>query len=189
MTAGILNVGLALDKPRLYRTVAFISLAAVVASAGVITYYNRSIAGLGSAETGNSLYLAAVTLVPYLISAVIIAASAIGVVTILPTTRLVDPAARLLRGLKEVRSGDLTTRVRLSSEDPLKEVAGEFNAALGGLGNQISEWKYLNRQQWGVLCRIRHAVEHGDCERTLRYVAEMEVNWDRIAEIERQLIA
>jgi hypothetical protein len=40
-----------------------------------------------------------------------------------------------------------------------------------------------------VLCRIRQAVEENDEEQALRFVAEMEQNWDRIAEIEQRLIA
>lgn len=188
MSSGFANAESVFSKTHLYRSIAFMCLAAVAASAGVISYFNRAPVGFAEVDP-NSFQLVASTLMPYMISAVIAAITAIGVVTILPTARLEGPANRLATGLREVADGDLTTRVRLESDEPLSELASELNRAVGHLNTQISEWKLLNRQQWGVLCRIRSAVEHGDSQRALYHVAEMEVNWDRIAEIESKLIA
>ena len=89
----------------------------------------------------------------------------------------------------EVASGDLTIRLKLRTKDPLRNVANELNTALDVMGNRISQWKVLNRTQWGVLCRIRIAAEQGDCEDILHYVEVMEQNWDKIAEIEQSLRA
>lgn len=188
MSSEFVNGASVFSRAHLYRSITFMCIAAVTASAGVIAYYNRGPAGIAEMDA-NSFRLAASTLMPYMISAVIAAITAIGVVTILPATRLEEPAARLATGLRELSEGDLTTRVRLSDEDPLSEVAGELNRAVSNLNTQVSEWKLLNRQQWGVLCRIRSAVELDDQQRALFYVAEMEANWDKIAEIETKLIA
>ncbi|MBD3258822.1 HAMP domain-containing protein [candidate division GN15 bacterium] len=135
------------------------------------------------------MQLAVQTLMPYMISAVIAAITAIGVMTILPTTRVVEPTRQLVIRLNEVAAGDLTTRVRLHADDPLREVANSFNAAVGEMGSQIAAWKVINRQQWGVLCHIRHAVEMGNMQEALQHVKQMERNWDKIAEIEERFEA
>jgi methyl-accepting chemotaxis protein len=183
-----LNItGSIFDKSRLYRKAVFMGMSAVLASGAIITFYNNQIGGVKPSDAGAGLEVAAVTLMPYMISAVIATITAIGVMNFLPTTRVVAPAEEIVSRLREISDGDLTARVRLEGDDPLKEVGIAFNAAAGNLGDRIAHWKVVNRQQWGVLGRIRHAVESRDMEAALRFVAEMEQNWDRIAEIEQQL--
>lgn len=174
-------------KARTYRRVAFMAVSAVVACGGIIVYYNQMIAGEMIEAFASRSELAAVTLMPYMVSAVIAALTAVGVMSILPTTRYVEPSVHLVVSLREVGAGDLTTRLQLRADDPLRDIANELNLAVGNISNQVTQWKVINRIQWGVLCRIRMAAEHGDCDDVLHFCEEMEGNWDKIAEIEQSL--
>ena len=188
MSTSLVSAQNVFDKPRLYRKAAFMGLTAVLASAAIISYYNRNVATMWSAETRVGFELAVMTLMPYMISAVIGVIAAIGVMAILPTARVAAPAEQIVHRLREISDGDLTVRIRLNGDDPLKEVGAAFNSAATNLSDRVAHWKVVNRQQWGVLCRIRQAIEEGDRESALRHVCEMEQNWDRIAEIEQQLV-
>lgn len=188
MSRSLVSTQAVFDKAHLYRKAVFMGLCAVFASAAIISYYGRSAPQVSSTGTLTAIELAFMTLMPYLISAVIATLTAIGVMSILPNAKVAAPAQQLVTRLREISDGDLTVRVRLTGEDPLKEVGTAFNAAATGLSDRVAHWKVVNRQQWGVLCRIRQAIEGGDREEALRFVSEMEQNWDRIAEIEQQLI-
>ena len=188
MIARLLKADSVLDNARLYRTALFMGLSAVMVSAAIIWFYNDHVLGAVSSGISNRIQLTLMTLMPYMISAVISAITAVGVMTILPTTRVAAPVHQVVTKLKEIADGDLTVRVRMDGEDPLKDVGTAFNSAVSSLSDQVAHWKIVNRQQWGVLCRIRQAVEENDPEQALRWVAEMEQNWDRIAEIENRLI-
>jgi methyl-accepting chemotaxis protein len=187
MPATTLSAGSILDKARIYRKAVFMGLAAIMASTAIIAYYEQGANKIMLAGITSGPELAAMTLMPYMVSAVIATLTAIGVLTILPAAKVAEPAEQIIYKLRDISDGDLTTRIKLSGDDPLKEVGIAFNAAAGNLGDRIAHWKVVNRQQWGVLCRIRQAVEDNDAEQALRFVAEMEQNWDRIAEIEQQL--
>jgi methyl-accepting chemotaxis protein len=176
------------DRWSIYRRIGLMGLSAVLASAGIIAYYNRTILSQISDRTYAGFELAVMTLMPYMISAVIATITAFAVLSVLSTSRAVRPTEQMVYGLREVADGDLTVRMRLEGDDPLKDASTAFNTALSSLSDQIAHWKIVNRQQWGVLCRIRAAVEENDSEQALRWVAEMEQNWDRIAEIENRLI-
>ena len=188
MSQTMVSTKLIFDKAHQFRKVVFMTLSAVLASASIIAYYNLNDGYLTSANTTNSFELAMLTLMPYMISAVIAAMTAVSVMAILPTTKVAAPAEQIIHRLRDISDGDLTVRVRLNGEDPLKDVGMAFNAATSHLGDRVAHWKVINRQQWGVLGRIRQAVEKNDQEQALRFVAEMEQNWDRIAEIEQELI-
>ena len=174
------------DKTRVYRTAGFMGISALLTSAAIIVYFNNM---QQSEAMYDSMQLAVTTLMPYMISAVIAAITAIGVMTILPTTRVVEPTRQIIAHLNEVAAGDLTVRMRLHADDPLRDVGKTFNSAMGEVGNQVAQWKVLNRQQWGVLCQIRHAVEMNDYREAILFVEQMEKNWDKIAEIEQRFIA
>jgi len=189
MIARLLKAESVLDHRRLYRTALFMGLSAIMASAAIIGYYNDNVLSVVSSGISDRIQLTLLALMPYMISAVISAITAIGVMNMLPTARMAAPVHQMVTRLKEISDGDLTVRVKMDGEDPLKDVGTAFNGAVSSLGDQIAHWKIVNRQQWGVLCRIRKAVEEKDEEQALRFVAEMEQNWDRIAEIEQRLIA
>lgn len=188
MSTSLVSAQNIFDKTRLYRKVVFMGLTAVLASAAIISYYNGHVATAVSADSRAGIQLAVITLMPYMVSAVIGMLTVIGVMSILPNTRVAAPAEQIVHRLREISDGDLTARVRLNGDDPLKEVGIAFNSAAGNLSDRVAHWKVVNRQQWGVLCRIREAIEAGDREAALRHVSEMEQNWDRIAEIEQQLV-
>ena len=102
---------------------------------------------------------------------------------------MLEPTRQIATRLNEMAAGDLTTRVRLQPNDPLKDVAHSFNNAVSQMGDSIAQWKVINRQQWGVLCYIRHAVEMGKPDEALTFIGQMERNWDKIAEIEEKFVA
>lgn len=176
------------EKSKFYQTVAFMGCTAIVVCSVIIVYFNRLLSTDAISDFLSRSELAAVTLIPYLISAVIAALTAVAIMSIAPVTRFAGPSVHLVASLREIAEGDLTTRLKLKTEDPLRDVANELNIAVDNLSHQLSQWKVLNRVQWGTLCRIRMSAEHGDLEDTLHFVGEMEKNWDKIAEIERSLI-
>jgi len=188
MSRSLVSPQAVFDKGHLYRRAAFMGLFAVFTSAAIIAYYDRTVAQISSTGSLASIELVVLTFMPYLISAAIATLTAIGVMSILPNAKVAAPAQQIVTRLREFSDGDLTVRVRLNGDDALKEVGTAFNSAATGLSDRVAHWKVVNRQQWGVLCRIRQAIENGDQEEALRFVSEMEQNWDRIAEIEQQLI-
>jgi methyl-accepting chemotaxis protein len=188
MSARALEAGTPLAKSHLYRKIVFMGWSAIIASAAIIAYFDLNMGDSGLASRTSEWSLAVNTLVPYLIAALISAITAIGVMTIWPSTRVVGEARELVRSLNEIYSGDLTSRVRLKGDDPLTEVGSALNESTSRLAKDISQWKLINRRQWGALCRIRQAVESGQTQQALVHVVEMEKNWDRIAEIENRLI-
>jgi len=188
MSARTLSAGTGLAKSHLYRKIVFMGWSAILASAGIIAYYNLNMADTDLMYSGSNWSLALNMFMPYLIAAVISAIAAIGVMTIWPSTRVVGEAQQLVSTLNEISTGDLSARVRLDGDDPLTEVGIVLNHSSSTLGGEISQWKLINRQQWGALCRIRQAVEEGNTQLALVHVIEMEKNWDKIAEIENKLI-
>jgi len=157
-------------------------------SAAIIYFFNSTILAEKFIAVCGTVELMTMTLMPYMISAVIASITAIGVISILPAVRMADPAERILMRLREAAGGNLSARVKLHGDVPLKDVAAELNVTLSTLGSQIATWKLINRQQWGTLCRVRLAAENEDISEVIKYVAEMEQNWDKIAEIEQRII-
>ncbi|UCC43980.1 MAG: hypothetical protein JSU65_12840 [Candidatus Zixiibacteriota bacterium] len=176
------------QKARTLRTIVFMSGSAIIACGGIIVYFNLAFSPGEIAQVFGRSDVATMTLMPYMISAVIAALTAIGVISILPTTKYAEPSMRLVSSLRDLADGDLTVRLKLNTNDPLRDVANELNLAVGNLDAAVTAWKVQNRIQWGALCRIRMAAEHGDCEDVLHFCNEMERNWDKIAEIENKLL-
>lgn len=177
-----------LDKSRLYRISAVMVITCLFVSGAVIFHYGGMGFAPSSESTLDSVAPFLENLMPFLIAASIAALTAIAVMNMLPTVIVGESVDKMSRALKEVRSGDLTIRVRLKGDDQLLEAAECFNEALGIVSTRVDNWKMINRQQWGVLCRIRHAVEMGDKDAALEQVAVMEQNWDKIVDIENSLI-
>ncbi len=174
-------------KLQLYKAIVLMAGTAVFVSAAVIIYFDQIVSHQATEGLAGRLNLLAVTLMPYLISAAVAAMTAIGILALLPSARLYDPAQTLLLRLRELRHGDLSSRVALTHPQ-LKILAMELNDAVGTLGSQLTSLKVLNRQQWEVLGRIRAAAEMHGCREVLSHVEEMERNWARIAEVEERLI-
>lgn len=174
-------------KLQLYKSIVFMAASALFVSASVIIYFNQSTSGEVAEGLSSRLYLFSTTITPYLISAAVAAMTAIGILAILPSAKIYDPAQTLLLRLRELRHGDLSSKVALTHPQ-LKVIASELNEAVGTLGSQLTSLKVLNRQQWEVLGRIRAAAEMHGCTEVLSHIEEMERNWARIAEVEERLI-
>lgn len=174
-------------KLQLYKSIVLMASSAVFVSAAVIIFFNQSISGELPSGLPSRLNLLAITMMPYLISAAVAAMTAIGILALLPSARLYDPAQTLLLRLRELRHGDLSSRVALTHPQ-LKIIAAELNEAVGTLGSQLTSLKVLNRKQWDVLGRIRAAAEMHGCREVLTYIEEMERNWAKIAEVEERLV-
>ncbi|MBN1212193.1 MAG: hypothetical protein JXA92_06400 [candidate division Zixibacteria bacterium] len=175
-----------LFKRRIYSVVGLMAGSAVFISAVIIAWFNSS----ASSELLTAVYgrveLAAITLMPYMISAVVAAITAIGIITILPSARVVEPAEQILTRIRDLACGDLAGTVNLRGNGQLKMLIQELNRATANLSSDITDLKIINRQQWGLLCEIRMWAENHDCDTMLVFVNEMEKNWDKIAEIEER---
>ncbi len=170
-----------------FRIIAFMAGSAIIASAAIISYFNLAISPELTSEMLGSVEIASLTFMPYMISALIAALTAIGVTTLLPYTRYGEPSLKLVSSLRSLAEGDLTVRLQLSTDDPMRDVANELNYAVANIDKAVTTLKVQNRTQWGVLCRIRMAAENGDCDDVLHFCKEMEQNWDKVAEIENRL--
>ncbi|MBI5266944.1 MAG: hypothetical protein HY851_06895 [candidate division Zixibacteria bacterium] len=176
------------QKLRLYGTVLFLMLAAVSASAAIIYCFNESVANSALEVLTGRLQVALLTLIPYMISAIIAAITTIAIITILPMSRSIQPGRELIVRLQQLSEGDLSGKLRIGGDHQLREIVAELNVATQSVGSQVSQIKVINRRQWGVLCRIRLALEEGRPDEALRSVGEMERNWDKMAEIEDRLL-
>ncbi len=171
-----------------YRRIGFLTGSAIVLSAAVITVFNSSVYTESSAQVYNSLELAAVTLMPYMISAVIAAITAIGVMTILPMARSRQGAQEIYFRLREIADGNLSNRTRIDAgSEILKDIAHEVNASVNNLGSHFAQLKIINRQQWDLLQSIRMRAVKEEDQLTLGYIMKMEENWRKIAEIEEKI--
>lgn len=173
---------------RLYRSLAVMALGAISVSAAVIYAFQYLASREQFAATFNQVELMVMTLIPYMISAVIAALTAMGMMTMFADFRQVAPTEKIIERLRDATKGNLATRLKPAGEPHLREIASEVNMCLGYIGSNVSALKLANRQQWGVLCRIRLAVESQDYDEAIRQVALMEQNWDKIADLEQQLI-
>lgn len=175
-------------KRRIYSIISLMAGSAIFISSVIIVWFNSSVNSEVLAEVCDRVELAAVTLMPYMISAVVAAITAIGIITILPSVKVVEPAEQILYRIRELAKGDLSSTLLLRGDNSLKVVAQALNKAISYLNNDITNLKIINRQQWGLLCEIRMWAENHDCETMLVFVREMEKNWDKIAEIEEHYI-
>lgn len=175
--------GKSIFKRRIYSVAGFMGFSAVFISGVIIVWFNSV---FSVDQWSNQFGLAAVTLMPYMISAVVAAITAIGIMHILPSARVAEPAEKVLQRVKDLRDGDFSYTLKLKGEGQIRELAQELNNAVTGIGSSVTDLKIINRQQWGLLCEIRMWAENHDCETVLVYVREMEKNWDKIADIEEK---
>ena len=168
-----------------YRRVGLMGLAAVVLSAATIIYYNHKMYAELIANTYNVIGLAAITLMPYMISAVIATITTIGITSMLPMVKSEQAARKIHQRVKELAEGDLTTHSRLDcSNAHLKDIAGELNYAIGFMGSSVAQWKIINRQQWDLLEAVRRATLKENHIQALKLIDKMEENWRMTAQIE-----
>ncbi len=174
-------------KSRWYKAIAVMAAAALTVSTAVILLYEPSTLAQSSASAGQmSLFVN--SMLPFMISAVVAALTAIGILSVAPILKAYDPACMILTRLRGLRGGDLSTRLRLRPDHQLRALAGELNLAVIEVGRQVAQLKTINRRQWDVLQDIKTAVAEDDIDQAMLQVRIMENNWERLAEIEESLV-
>lgn len=183
------QIVLATDTVRssFYRRASILVIATVVLCATMIVHYTDWQAGSFMEEFSSMIDIGINTLLPYMISAVIAAITAIAIMAMVPAKPAQDQSYYIAQRLRGMVQGDLHSKVAVKSEGNLREVSYELNRAIATLNSQVSKLKVLNRQQWESLCEIRTAVERQDGAAALRHIQNMEQNWSRIAEVEKSL--
>ena len=174
-------------KSHLFTMIAVMIGAMVVVSSAIIYSPYQSPSVEAVATLADRIQLAAMMLMPYMISAVVAAATALGIIAIVPRLRAATTSQEIVASLQELGTGNLSTAVSVRGGQQLTVIAEALNIAAGSLHQQITRLKLVNRQQWAVLCEIRAAAERTDCHAVLRAVETMEKNWQQLATIERQL--
>jgi hypothetical protein len=79
------------QKFRLYGIISFLLVSAVAGSWAIISFYNNAILEQAVGNVTGRFQIALVTLMPYMISAIIAAITTIAIMTILPVTRSIEP--------------------------------------------------------------------------------------------------
>lgn len=172
-----------------YHRIAFMITSATLLSGAIIVYFNQVVFTDEVVAMYSSMEVAAITVLPYMISAVVAAMTAIGVISMLPILRSRGPARKIQVRLERLGDGDLTITGKLDcSNEYLKDIASELNYSIGSLNHRVAQLKIINRQQWDLLEGIRQAVAREDCMGAISYVEKMERNWRRIADVEDQLL-
>jgi hypothetical protein len=168
-----------------YSRVWLLAASGVLLSAAIIVYYNHKMYYELIRDVYNSLELTAITLMPYMISAVVATITAIGVMSMLPMLKATQAAQRIYLRVKQMSDGDLTTTSRIDCRNQhLNEIAAELNYAIGFLGSSVAQWKIINRQQWNLLECVRQATLDNDHRRALKLIEKIEENWKLTAKIE-----
>ena len=175
-------------RRQVFKRVTLLSVAATVVCAALIIMYADWADGSVLAEVSTLLEAGIRVFLPYMLSAVVAAITAIAIMAILPAARDIDPAEHILGRLRDLNAGNLATRMSLPSGGQFREIAYELNQAVGNLNQQVSTLKVVNRQQWELLGDIRSSVESGNSQLAIQCLDEMEKNWGKIAEIEKGLM-
>jgi hypothetical protein len=131
--------------------------------------------------------LAAATVMPYLISAVIAAITAIAIVTMLPFFKVLGILTSVHHRIHLLSNGDICSKIPVGKGSH-QEIAMTLNDAVDKLASRVSQMKAINRKQWDLLEMIRMSAQKDDLDRTMTIIEEMEENWVKVAKIEEQLI-
>ena len=175
-------------KSGIYRTLTLLGFSALTVSAATIIAFNQFVDQSALASFNSNIALSVTTLMPYMISAVVAAITAIAIMRIFPMAEQPASLEQIRDRIGAMADGDLASHVRIHSNDEtLKAIANELNFAVGQIGHQVALWKIINRQQWELLNCVHSAGKRDDGEAVCRYVEQIEQNWKRIAEIEAKL--
>ncbi len=170
-----------------YKQIWLMAGGAVLLSAMTIIYYSYKWYYEQLEHVVNTFEVAAITLMPYMISAVVAAITTIGIREILPILRSAQVARHIQARAKLLAEGDLTTVSRIECDnEQLKDIATQLNYAIGFIGSSIAQWKIINRQQWDLLENIKQATARGEHSRALKMIEKMEENWRMTATIENR---
>ncbi len=157
-------------RMRLYGQISLILLSAVLASAALISYSDKALVN----DTYGRAQVLATMLLPYMVSAIIAAITALAVMQMVPASRDAETIEAIVHRLQEMSEGDLNGRAKIIGHGRLRDIAFEMNAASSNLSNRITEWKLIDRQQWLTLCHVRMAIEAGNRDEALKYITMME---------------
>lgn len=171
-------------RVRIYGQMAIIALSAVLASGALITYGDMTMLNDTVIDAYGRVQLTITMLLPYMICAVIAAITALAVMHMFPATRELDTAEQVVTRLRAMSEGDLNARAKIIGHGQYRDIAFEMNVASSSIAHKITQWKLINRQQWLTLCQVRAAVENGRREEAIRYIAMMEEDWTKMAEVE-----
>ncbi len=178
----------AVNRYSLVSRVAFLIGSAVTISALTIFVFNSTISRVQMEPVFTGLEIIGLSVVPYLISAVVAAITAICVLSLVPATHLQQPATVVKQRLQSMAEGDLSSKIQARSSAPhIQELVYEMNMATSNLGSQIAQWKVINRQQWELLEAMREITVVSGQRQLVRIIEQMEKNWEKIAEIEAKL--
>ncbi|MFH1686960.1 MAG: hypothetical protein ABIE70_05495 [bacterium] len=177
------------DRNPLWSPLATMSLSTLVVSAAIIVFFEGTGAEGPWARVSGIMSVAAVTLMPYMISAAVAATTAVGIMLIWPWIRIPSALSAVQARLREMAVGDLASRIRISGDNEMVSgLAREINATVGELGNLIARWKLLDRGQWDLLESIRLAATKGDTETIARQVKLLQENFEKIGELHQQIV-
>jgi hypothetical protein len=175
-------------KVGIYRTMLLMALSALTVSAATIIAFNQFVDQSAMAAFNSRIALSVTAMMPYMISAVVAAITAIAIMRIFPMVEQPVSLEQIRDRIGALSDGDLASTIRIHTKDEtLKAIANELNFAVGQIGHQIALWKLINRQQWELLNCVHSAGKRDDGDAVCRYVEQIEENWKRIAEIEAKL--
>jgi methyl-accepting chemotaxis protein len=164
-------------------------ISAVIVSGAIIGSYNLAVNSDHWREIGSGLELIAIIMLPYMISAVVAATTAIGILALLPWIRLPEAVHAVQARLREMAAGDLSSRIRIQGNSVhARQLARELNCALGDLAGVIARWKLLDRAQWDLAEAVRIAAARKDYDEIARQIELIEKNFEKIGELHEQLI-
>jgi hypothetical protein len=179
--------GLPVDKRALYRSMTIMGVTTVVLSAAVIAFMN----GLTSYDVWDNVFgqveLISVTIMPYMISAVIAAITSIAIVTMLPFFKVLGIMTSVHHRIYLLSDGDLCSKIPVG-KGTHHEIALTLNDAVDRLASRVSQMKAINRKQWDLLEMVRMSAQKDDLNSVMNIIEEMEDNWVKVAKIEEQLI-
>jgi DNA-directed RNA polymerase subunit L len=168
--------------------IGFIAISAILTSAVVIIFYNNNTSEANLNHFGNAFEVAALTLMPYMISAVIAAITVLCILNIIPTVRNHEIARQICDRLRAVSKGDLTGEtVVKQSEKYMEDIVYEMNYSINHLNHTISKMKIINRQQWDILQTIKDSTFSNNTKMVMDMIDKMEENWNKIAELEETI--
>ena len=175
-------------KIGIYRTMLLMAVSALTVSIATISAFNQFVDQSAVAAFNSRVGLGVTALMPYMISAVVAAITAIAIMRLFPMAEQPFSLEQIRDRIGALADGDLSSSVRIhTKDDTLKAIAHELNYAIGQIGHEIALWKVINRQQWELLNCVHSAGKRNDGDAVCRYVEQIEENWKRIAEIEAKL--
>jgi hypothetical protein len=178
---------LPVEKKALYRAIGIMGGSAIFVSGAVIAFMNGLISYDVWDEVLNGFELVAASVMPYLVSAIIAAITAIAVVTILPFFKMIGILTKLHHRIHLLSNGDLCSKIPVGKGSH-HEVSMTLNDAVDKLASRVSQLKGINRKQWDLLETIRLSAQRNDMNNVMECIGEMEDNWAKLAKIEEQLV-